>query len=176
MSSTAIKLWPAASSGVGYPIKISSPPRGGPPNYSFQMWRLLATRDVKASCLNKRLWHRHYTRHVVAEDAQFKARLRHSYLCAHHYFSKFCPSSVIPSTFPLFPIPNSCYPNWKRCDNSCFTTLIQLIIPVFLNIYFADRASQYIYLNINQLGGRERSVQGAGGETRGEETAGETQA
>jgi len=52
------------------------------------------------------------TRLVVAEDAQFEARLRHSYLCTYHYFfKKFCPPSVISSTFPLFPSPNSCYPN-----------------------------------------------------------------
>jgi hypothetical protein len=72
------------------------------------MWRLLATSDVKASCLN--VYDINTTRHVVPEDAQFKARVRHSNLSIQHYFSKFCRFSVIPSTFPVFPSPNSCYP------------------------------------------------------------------
>lgn len=78
-------------------------------NYSFQMWRLLAMSDVKASSLN--VYDINTIRHVVPEDAQFNAQLRHSYLCTHLYFSKFCRSSVIPSTFPIFPSPNSCYPH-----------------------------------------------------------------
>ena len=53
---------------------------------------------------------------------------------------------------------------------------VQNVQSITLSEIVPTAGASQIFLKIYHFGGRERSAQGAGGETRGEETAGETKA